>query len=94
MASLNFTFFYQNLAVDRIWTEINARVNYHFKKVLVETDHNMKIDTNDYVHKFCVSAISCLVDGLGLSKVVQTQNSHFVPGIHPCDTSYFKNQEN
>ena len=42
----------------------------------------MEIDTNVDVHKFCVSTVSCLVAGFGLSNVVQTWNSHSVPGIH------------
>ena len=57
MASLNFTFVYQNLPVERIWSEVNARVSYPIKKVLVEMDNNMEIDMNDDVLKFCVSAV-------------------------------------
>ena len=45
----------------------------------------MEIDTNVDVHKFCVSAVSCLVTGFGLNKVVQTWNSHSIPGMHFFD---------
>ena len=82
MASLNFTFVYQNLPVERIWSEVNSCVKYPIKKVLVEMDNNMEIDTNVDVHKFCVSTVSSLVAGFGLNNVVQTWNSHSVPGIH------------
>ena len=85
MASLNFTFVYQNLPVERIWSEVNARVKYPIKKVLVEMDNNMEIDMNVDVHKFCVSAVSCLVAELGLNKVVQTWNFHSTPGMHLFD---------
>ena len=45
----------------------------------------MEIDMNVDVHKFCVSAVSCLVAELGLNKVVQTWNFHSTPGIHLFD---------
>ena len=85
MASLNFTFAYWNLPVERIWSEVNARVKYHIKKVLVEMDNNMEIDMNIDDHKFCISAVSCLVAEFGLNKVVQTWNSHPIPGIRLFD---------
>ena len=62
-----------------------ARVNYPIKKVLVEMDKKREIDMNVDVHKFCVSAVSCLVAGSGLNKVVQTCNYHSIPGIHIFD---------
>ena len=85
MASLNFTFAYWNLPVERIWSEVNARAKYPIKKVLVEMDNSMEIDMNVDVHKFCVLAVSCLVAEFGFNKVVQTWNSHSIPGIHLFD---------
>ena len=55
-------------------------------------DNNLEIYMNVDVHKFCVSAISCLVAELGLNKVVQTWSSHSTTGIHLFDqekTCYF-----
>ena len=63
----------------------NARVKYPIKKVLVEMDNSMEIDMNVDVHKFCVLAVSCLVAEFGFNKVVQTWNSHSIPGIHLFD---------
>ena len=54
MASLNFAFVYQNLPVERIWSEVNVRVNYPIKQILVEIDNNMDIDMNVNVHKFAL----------------------------------------
>ena len=46
------------------------------------------------LHKFCVSAVSCLVAGFGLNKVIQTWNSHSILGIHLFDFFFYKDQEN
>ena len=54
MASLNFAFVYQNLPVETVWSEVNARVNYPIKKVLVEMDKNMDIEMNVDVYKFAL----------------------------------------
>ena len=54
MASLNFAFVYQNIPVERIWSEVNVRVNYPIKQILVEIDNNMDIDMNVNVHKFAL----------------------------------------
>ena len=51
----------------------------------MEIDNNMEIDMNVDVHKFCVSAVSCLVAEFGLNKLVQTWNSHSIPSIHLFD---------
>ena len=60
-------------------------VKYPIKKVLVEMDSNIEIDMNVDINKFYVSAVSCLVAEFGLNKVVQTWNSHSIPGIHLFD---------
>ena len=44
---------------------------------------NMEIDMNFDLHKFCVSAVSCLVAEFGLKEVAQT--FHSIPGIHLFD---------
>ena len=79
MASLKLTFVHQNLPVERIWSEVNARVKYPIKKVLVEMDNNMEIHIKVDVDKIE------LVAELRLNKVVQTWNSHSIPGIHLFD---------
>ena len=71
---------FQNLPVERIWPEVNARVNYPIKKCLVEMDNQMIIDMDDETHKYCVSAVTCLVADFGLQRVVRTWNEHAIPG--------------
>ena len=38
-----------------MWLEVNQRVNYPVKRVLVEMESNGEIDMTDDVVKFCVS---------------------------------------
>jgi len=40
--------------VERLWPEINQRINYPVKRVLVEMEGNDEIDMTDDVVKFCV----------------------------------------
>ena len=85
MASVNLTFVYKNFPVERIWSEVNGRVKHPIKKVPAEMNNNMEIDMNIDVYKFCVSAVSCLATEFRLNKVVQTWNSHSIPGMHLFD---------
>ena len=77
---LFFNLHFQNLPVVRIWPEVNAIVNYPIKKSLVEMDNQMIIDIDDETHKYCVSAVTCLVADFELQRVVRTWNDHAIPG--------------
>ena len=83
MASLYFCLLESSSREDLVRGKCTCK--YPIKKVLVEMDNNMEIDMNVDVHKFCVSAVSCLVVEFRLNKVVQTWNSHFKSGIHLFD---------
>ena len=73
-------FNFQNLAIDRIWVEVNARVNYPFKNALLRMEENNLLDMEfDYV-KHCVSAVTLIVARVGMQKVVQSWNNHTIPG--------------
>ncbi|XP_057290186.1 uncharacterized protein LOC130612862 [Hydractinia symbiolongicarpus] len=70
----------KNLPIERIWPEVNSRVNYPVKKILVEMDNSNTINMEDEVQKFCVSSIVCLVTGFGVNRVVSAWNEHSIPG--------------
>ena len=73
--------FLQNLPIERLWPEINSRVNYPIKIALVDLDNSQRIDMENEAHMFCVSYVSCLVSGFGVKRVVDSWNSHSIPGL-------------
>ena len=58
------------LPVERIWPEVNARVNYPIKQILVNMDNDGIIDMDNESHKFSVSPVGCVVASYGLHRVV------------------------
>ena len=68
------------MPIERFWPEVNARVNYPLKEVLVDMDNNEVIDMDDNIHKFCVSQVTCLIASYGLQQVVHSWNEHPIPG--------------
>ena len=64
--------------------EINKRVNYPIKKVLVDMQNTRIIETEDRrnpIHCYCVSWFSIRVANIGTSTVVAAWNEHPIPGV-------------
>ncbi|XP_066930020.1 uncharacterized protein [Clytia hemisphaerica] len=70
----------QNLPIERFWPEVNIRVNYPIKAILVRMDNNGSINMACEVQKFCVSFVSCAVSGYGINVVAKSWNQHTIPG--------------
>ena len=78
-----YTLTFQNHKIERFWVEINKRVNYPLKIVLVEMENNHSIrtqDQSDSTHCFCVSWITLRVATVGTTLAVQAWNEHPIPG--------------
>ena len=76
-----FIILFQNLTVERIWPEVNSRVNYPLKRVLIRMQEENEFDLSDSTTKFCVSFVTCNTSRCGLSKFVEAWNFHSIPGI-------------
>ena len=70
----------QNHRAERIWPEINQRVNYPVKRILVEMENSEEINMGDETTKFCVSWVTIKVIEVALRTFIQAWNSHRIPG--------------
>ncbi|XP_062504950.1 uncharacterized protein LOC134181698 [Corticium candelabrum] len=69
----------ENHPAERIWVEVNQRVNYPIKQALnalVEVD---QLNMNDPIVRFCLSWITMRVCQVGIERCVLAWNNHFIP---------------
>lgn len=69
----------QNHTIERLWVEINSRINYPIKAVLIEMLEANQISTEDPATQYCVSWFAMQVCNVGISIFV-SWNSHPIPG--------------
>jgi len=70
----------QNHTVERMWVEINGRVNYPIKSALIGMQQRGEIDLDSPAHQFCTSWFTLRVASAGCALAVQAWNNHPVPG--------------
>ena len=75
-------FYRQNHRVERMWVETNGRVNYPLKSCLVALQERGDIDTDCSHQCFLISWFSIRVANVGTTLVVQSWNSHPIPGMY------------
>ena len=68
--------------VERFWVEINSRVNYPIKQVIIAMQARDEIDLDSPIHKFCISWYTQRVAHVGTSMAVHPWNAHPIPGPH------------
>ena len=65
--------------IERIWVEVNNRLNYPIKVVFTAMENSDEIDMTDGITKFCVSQLGLALAEVGLNQVVHAWNAHPVP---------------
>ena len=76
---------FQNLSqhnhpAERLWPEINQRINYPIKRLLVEMENSEDVNMADEVCKFCVSWVIINVMASAVQSFIEAWNSHTIPG--------------
>ena len=75
-----FLFHYQNLPAEGKGPEVNQRVIYPIKDVLVRMETNLMINLSDPAVQFYLSFITMNVAGIGLRRVQESWNLHLIEG--------------
>jgi hypothetical protein len=70
-------YYFQNLRVERLWPEVNSRVNYPIKTAFIEMAN---LDMDDALQRFCCSVVATQVASLGLQRCVDSWNHHSISG--------------
>jgi len=70
--------------IERVWVDVNTRVNYPIKTALIEMEVNHEINLeNDHI-KFCVSWFTVHVANVGTTTFVSAWNEHRISGELYC----------
>ena len=82
-----------NNIIERMWVEVNSRVNYPVKSALNQFVRDGKLDMASEETKFAISWVTCRVSNVGLKRFVEAWNHHSVPKKgRPIDLMQSKNR--
>lgn len=71
---------FQNHIVERMWVEVNTRINYPIKEALIKMMERGQISLDDELCKYCVSWYTLRVANIGVSLLLAAWNEHPIPG--------------
>jgi len=63
-----------------MWVEVNARVNYPIKTVLIQMEQRDQLNLNCNHERYCISWFTMRVAHIGTTSFVQAWNNHRIPG--------------
>ena len=81
--------FFKNHIVERIWVEINRRVNYPIKSCLITLQQAGDINIDCPHTWYCVSWFTIRVANVGTTIAVNSWNDHPIPGDY-INQPYFE----
>ena len=64
---------------ERIWVEVNCRVNYPIKACLRDMQETGEIDMDNLTDQFCTSWFTMRVANIGTLAMVKSWNTHKIP---------------
>ena len=68
----------QNHIIERVWVELNHRVTYPVKRVIVSMDQQRAVNMDDETTKFCVSYVLQQVCSVGMIRMIEAWNNHHI----------------
>ena len=71
----------QNHTIERLWVEVNARINYPIKCVLIKLVEDEHISMDNSTHQYGVSWLTIHIANIGIKLFVSSWNSHRIPGM-------------
>lgn len=70
-----------NHRVERVWVEVNARVNYPIKWALQGMVDDDLLDIGDPVAKYCISSMAIGCARISMQRFVSSWNAHSIPNV-------------
>ena len=73
-----------NYVSERMWPEVNQRINYPIKRQLCEIQSEEDIDFSHPLSMFCVSWVTMYVANDATAHLIRSWNHHRIPGPEGC----------